>query len=123
MGWGQFFNSFCIESGNHLNRYFNSRRSLSMDKASYKPFSLNQRVVRSSSRLISPVGRCLLLKAEKARYLTSDFFNDFTSRQFKESVVQWPLFGMDGTVYPEISKLIPFAMRYNERTYEYLTRL
>jgi hypothetical protein len=123
MGWRQFFDSFCVESGNHLNRYFNGRRFSSVDDAWKEPVSLNQSLGRSLFRLISPVGRCLLLKAEKARYLSSDFFRVFTSWQFKEGMIQWPLFGMDGTVYPEISKLIPFAMRYNERTYEYVMRL
>jgi hypothetical protein len=123
MGWQQFFDSFCIESNNCLNRYFNSRRLPSKVDAWNKHFPFNQRVGRSLSYYISPVGRCLLLKAEKARYLTSDFFGAFTSRKFKECMIKWPLFGMDGTVYPEISKLIPFAMRYNDQTYEYMIRL
>jgi len=123
MGWQQFFDDFCIESANRLNRYFNGRRVSPMNEVWHKSSSLNQCMGRSFNRIVLPVGRYLLLKSENARYLASDFFGVFTSWQFKDAMIQWPLFGMDGTVYPEISKLFPFAMRYNDRTYEYLLKL
>lgn len=96
-GWEAFFTPFCGLNHDNLNRTANKRRCPQGKVMGWK--------------------RKRLLKRSKATYLTDDFFGEFISQKFKETKISWPLFGMDGTVYPEMSKLMKLALRYNEETY------
>lgn len=123
-GWREFFDSFCPENHQHWNQSFNHRHSPPALRQMIKD-SLSGKMGLSDQvrNWLSLAGRHLLLKKEGAKYLTSDFFKIFTSAHFKSSPIHWPLFSMDGSVYPEIAKLFPYAMRHNQETHEEITQI
>jgi len=96
-GWEDFFEPFCEQSHDVKNKKYNLR---------YRP----EKIVR---RCIYDMGKRSLKKRNSVDYVTDDFFIDFISKEFKNTTIKWDLFGINGTVYPEISKLFPFATRYN----------
>jgi hypothetical protein len=111
-GWREFFEPFCEENHDRLNRRYNKRTKSSSAVPGSSLRSIKSRLLH----YLSPLSRKLLLWRNNADYLTSDFFSEFISPEFKRKTVRWPLFGMDGDVYPEIAKLQPFALRYNAKT-------
>jgi hypothetical protein len=123
-GWREFFDSFCPENHQHWNQSFNHRHSPPALRQMIKD-SLSGKMGLSDQvrNWLSLAGRHLLLKKEGAKYLTNDFFKIFTSAHFKSSPIHWPLFSMDGSVYPEIAKLFPYAMRHNQETHEEITQI
>ena len=54
-------------------------------------------------------------------YITADLFDRFTCKEFKDEWVKWDLFGIDGSVYPEIGKIRETFLHYNEETYKEIT--
>ena len=97
-GWNVFFDIFCEMDHNSLNHKYNLR------------YPTDSKFVLWNQKR--------LLKKSKADYLTSDFFAEFISREFKKQHIEWPLFNMQGTVYPEMAKLMKLALRYRTDVYE-----
>jgi hypothetical protein len=122
-GWQQFFEPFCIESHAPLNRFFNVRRPPRLRELIRKPVVSDQGVVKNINRLLAPFGRRLLLRSEQANYLMGDYFHVFTGGDFRSQRIDWPLFGMNGKVFDEMVKLIPFVLRYNDLTFQRISDL
>jgi hypothetical protein len=122
-GWNEFFESFCPESHHPLNKTFNQRQAPTPSQVITNAFPANILNSNNLDRWLFQLGRLRLLRAESAKHLTNDFFRIFTSAAFKKSFIQWPLFKMNGTVYPEIAKLFPYIMRYNQHTQEEINNI
>lgn len=99
-GWNDLFDSFGEENHDILNSTGNLR---------YVP----ERIDR---KLRYQYAKNKLKKRNGIDYVTSDCFLDIISPEMKKTHIDWKLFGMNGTVYPEISKLFPFATRLNQET-------
>ncbi len=102
-GWNVFFDTFCRMDHNPLNHKYNLRYPVESKFALW-----NQK---------------RLLKKSKANYLTNEFFQEFISSEFKKQQIDWPLFDMHGTVYPEMAKLMKLALRYREDVYQEILSL
>jgi hypothetical protein len=117
-GWQQFFEPFCIDSHSPLNRFFNVRQPPRLRELVRRPFIFDQGIVGNINRLVSPFGRKVLLRSEKANYLMGDYFKSFASTEFRDQWINWPLFNMNGKVFFEIAKLMSFVLRYNDSTFQ-----
>lgn len=107
-GWGYFFRPFCKENHAALNRIANYRYK------KWHPtvggFPAPNLLFR---RYILP---WVLRRQTGARYLTQDFFDEIVSDEFLQSTIQWPEYGMDGTLETQYAKIRSVALQYNDET-------
>ena len=95
-GWGVFFEEFCEMSRDVINKTEN---------------------LRCKKRgIIATIKRFRIKKQLGVTYLTADLFQKIISPKLKATHIEWPLFDMNGTVYPEAGKLKQFVLRYNMET-------
>lgn len=92
-GWKAFFEEFCDMNHDEINRTENLRCRKRGIKAAIK--------------------HCRVKKQLGVTYLTADLFQKIISPKLKATHIEWPLFNMNGTVYPEAGKLKQFVLRYN----------
>lgn len=105
-GWNDFFESFCEESHDPLNRIANYR--------AHPRFEMKIKFIRY---FITYAIRSRFLKLKHhVTYITSDVFQEIISPEFKRRHIEWDIFQMNGTVYPEIAKLFSFATHFNSKT-------
>lgn len=102
-GWGVFFEEFCEMSHDEINRTENLRCRKRGIKAALK-----------HSKVKKKLG---------VTYLTADLFQKIISPKLKATHIEWPLFDMNGTVYPEAGKLKQFVLRYNIETKNAINRM
>lgn len=101
-GWSAFFEEFCEMSHDERNKTENLRSA----KTDWK----------------SRLKRWKLKKDMGTTYLTADLFYDIIGPELKSTYIDWPLFDMHGTVYPEAGKLKPFIQMYNTETLSEINR-
>lgn len=107
-GWTDFFEPFCEQSHNSLNKYANYRYK---NHFRWKGFPLPNLIFR---RLVLPG---ILKKQEHAKWLTQDLFDKFVAADFKKYPFVWKSLGVEnGLVGRDFAKLRSLALRYNEET-------
>lgn len=113
-GWSELFDSLGCESHDPLNKKANYR---------YKRYYRIKGIAVPNllfRRFIFPI---ILKCRENVDYLTQDLFDKIISLKFRSSNISWPLFGMQGMVRNEYSKLSSLALRYNDETTEEIVKL
>lgn len=107
-GWTDFFEPFCEQSHNKLNKYANYRYK---NHFRWKGFPLPNLLFR---RYLLPM---ILKKQEHAKWLTQDLFEKFVAAKFKTCGFTWKSLGIEsGYVGRDFAKLRSLALRYNKET-------
>lgn len=113
-GWTDFFEPFCEESHNTLNKCANYRYK---NHFRWKGFPLPNLLFR---RWLLPA---ILKNQEHATFLTQDLFDKFVASDFKKHKFEWQSLGIsDGMVGRDFAKLRSLALRYNSETRKEIER-
>lgn len=98
-GWNEFFESFCEENHDKLNRIANFRYPVQIHKIRYK------------------ILQTILKIRNDADYLTADIFAKCIPRELSQTtMVKWDEFNINGSIFSEFAKLRNIALHFNEKT-------
>ena len=101
-GWNEFFVSFCPQSHDKLNQWFNQREKVLQERRGSYFF-----------------GQMVLKYRNRVDYLTNDIFGKTCLGAYnkEKTYVKWNDFGINGELNNEFVKLKDVALRYNKKTF------